>query len=70
MSLDQEIAEYPVQHDPAAAQGGVDPFAIVAGLIVSILLASLLLWINGGSQINGGNQHYGLDIPSKIATAQ
>ncbi|WMT92811.1 hypothetical protein [Pelagibacterium sp. H642] len=51
-------------HQPVAAErsvrstqiDGIDPFVVVAGLILAILLASLLLWLHGGEKIEGMRQ--------------
>ncbi|RDE08447.1 hypothetical protein DVH29_11290 [Pelagibacterium lacus] len=43
--------------------GGTDPFVVVAGLIVAILLGSWLLWMNGHEEISNMQQIYGAERP-------
>ena len=52
MSLDQQFAGQDEESE-VIANYGVDPFAIVVGLIVAILTVSLFLWILGADKIRG-----------------
>jgi hypothetical protein len=65
MPLDRDVESF--RHNPATVDGHVDPFAIVAGLIVAILLGSFLLWLNGGEEINGRGYTYGTEALSEVA---
>jgi type IV secretory pathway TrbD component len=59
MALEREsIVDRPVERE-AVVMTGADPFAIVAGIIVTILLVSLLLW----SMDNVGEDPVSLDLP-------
>lgn len=55
MSLDHPAATERTSPDQLDAPS-VDPFAVVACLIVAILLGSLLLWLNGHDKINDMRQ--------------
>ena len=61
----KQIVQERAQGEDLTTANAIDPFAIVAALIVSILLSSLFLWINGGHEIK--NQ-YGQHRSDRTAT--
>ncbi|WP_196258114.1 hypothetical protein [Pelagibacterium limicola] len=53
MTIEHEtMVERPLEQETVVTTG-TDPFVIVAGIIVAILLASLLLWYIGGAGEHG-----------------
>lgn len=62
MSMERDAGSF--HQNAATGDSRADPFAIVAGLIVAILLASFMLWLNGGEEINRDGYTYGTEVLS------
>ena len=69
MSVDREFVDQDADRH-AIPVGGVNPFAVVGGLIVTILIASLFLWVLGADEIKRRSQQYTPNALSAVAVDQ